>query len=92
MIFEVLVAQAWALGSSFNFTLTPLFPLTASNMKVLNINDNTISFLPDSFGDCLPSLEILAATKNNLRRLPSSIGKLAKLKSLTLSHNKLNEV
>ena len=61
-------------------------------MKVLNINDNTISFLPDSFGDCLPSLEILAATKNNLRRLPSSIGKLAKLKSLTLSHNKLNEV
>lgn len=61
------------------------------NLKILNLNYNSLSKLPDSFRK-LTSLSSLSLNHNSFVEFPSSIKQLNSLKSLDLSYNYIKKL
>lgn len=57
--------------------------------KVLVVDDNQLSELPESLGGLL-QLERLSVQSNTLTRLPSTVGSLKRLLSLSVARNRLS--
>ena len=70
----------------------PRCVLRLHDLRVLHMRKNKIGFLPDEFGKKLPALEILDASDNHLKVIPSSIGFCVNLKKLILFKNQLTEL
>ncbi|XP_037948446.1 leucine-rich repeat-containing protein 59-like [Teleopsis dalmanni] len=69
----------------------PILEISKYNVKVLDLHNNSISSINDTFGR-LKTLIKLDLSANKLTTLPSSIGQLFKLRSLTLYDNCLTDL
>ncbi|CAI7804995.1 unnamed protein product [Closterium sp. NIES-53] len=72
-------------GRLFTELLVPDSLTSLSTLEVLTIFDNSVSSLPENFGD-FPRLKSLALKSGSLKRLPDSIGLLTALQKLSLDH------
>ena len=61
-----------------------------SSLIHLDLSDNSFSYLPDRLG--FKNLELLYLNNNKLKELPASIGKLRKLKELSVRGNSLSVI
>lgn len=67
-------------------TKFPEVPKNSSQFKFINLEDNRLILLPDSFSN-FSSVERLHVQRNYLQKLPDSFSKLEFLKELNLEHN-----
>lgn len=91
--------SSWVLGSdtlisidgSYNgSTKIDSFEANKSNLKILYLENNKLTELPEMKG--LSSLETLSLANNEFAEYPTQLSQLAKLKVLSLSGNKLTEI
>ena len=61
------------------------------NLRVLNLSDNKIIYLPDEICD-LNQLTTITVDKNNLKEIPHEIGQLYQLKIVNFSYNDIRIV
>ena len=72
---------------SCGLTVLPPAVLRLSRLFCLNLGENRLTALPESFGACFPELKALTLIENRLTRLPDSVGQLSKLQDLYLDDN-----
>ncbi len=68
--------------------LPDIIPTKFKNLKILDISNNGIKYLPENIGD-LKHLKLLDASGNKLETIPESIGELSELEKLYLTKNDL---
>jgi Leucine-rich repeat (LRR) protein len=62
-----------------------------THLTVLNVSENSLPLLPESFGIVFSNLKELHLNNNNLSHLPSSLSEMKHLQVLNLSHNRFQE-
>ena len=78
-------------ASNNALTALPASLVMLTALKLLNVNDNKLSELPEWIGD-LRAMEEFFANDNELTALPASLAKLTALKKLEARDNKLSEL
>ena len=73
-------------------TALPSTVLSLRRLQRLYLDHNTLSALPESFGNDVSVLTDLALHENQLTDLPPSIGRLRKLETLRLDRNRLTSI
>ncbi|RZF33542.1 hypothetical protein LSTR_LSTR008188 [Laodelphax striatellus] len=76
--------------SDNKFVAIPLEIQTYQKLKVLILDRNRLTSLPEEIG-CLPKLESFSATDNKLTVLPKSFSNLSSLKKIHISGNLIKE-
>ncbi|ESO91419.1 hypothetical protein LOTGIDRAFT_228841 [Lottia gigantea] len=82
-----------SMSASFNAIteLPPELPLRLPHLSSLDLSNNALEYLPESFG-LLFHLQTLMLQRNKLKDLPESFVHLVKLEKIDLSHNQLKDL